>query len=58
MINKYTQVIIIEYYNIIDEEYINQLNSYKEYIKTRTNKEVKTYLYSIFSGKLEEINKN
>ncbi len=54
------EIKIIDYKlnNIIDEAYINQLNSYKEYIKTRTNKEVKTYLYSIFSGKLEEINKN
>ena len=33
--------------NIIDENYINQLNGYKKYIEKVTGKDVYTYLYSI-----------
>ena len=37
-----------------DENYLKQLNGYKEYIKSVTNKKVNIYLYSIMK---EEINK-
>ena len=33
--------------NIIDENYINQLNGYKKYIENKTKRHVNTYLYSI-----------
>lgn len=38
-----------------DKAYLKQLSGYKEYIKMLTNKEVKTYLYSILDEKLEEL---
>ena len=41
--------------NIDDENYIKQLNGYKEYIKNYKNKEVKLYLYSIIKEELKEI---
>lgn len=42
--------------NINDEEYLKQLNVYKEYILSKKNIPVKTYLYSIIEEKLYEIN--
>ena len=44
------------YKNINDEEYLKQLNVYKEYILSKKNIRVKTYLYSIIEEKLYEIN--
>lgn len=41
---------------ITDENYIKQLNGYKEYIEKISNKEVSTYLYSILDEKVLEIN--
>ena len=41
--------------NIDDSEYINQLNEYKTYIESKTNKKVETYLYSIINKELKEI---
>ena len=53
-----------DYINIIDyklkdlssDEYINQLNGYKDYISTKTNKPINIYLYSILEGTIKEIN--
>ena len=42
--------------NINYEEYLKQLNVYKEYILSKKNIPVKTYLYSIIEEKLYEIN--
>lgn len=42
--------------SITDENYIKQLNGYKEYIKKISNKEVSTYLYSILDEKVLQIN--
>ena len=42
--------------NINDDEYLKQLNVYKEYILSKKNIPVKTYLYSIIEEKLYEIN--
>ena len=41
--------------NIKDENYLKQLNGYKTYIETITNKEINIYLYSIISGNLEKL---
>ena len=39
--------------NTVDDAYLEQLRGYKKYINSLTNKEVKTYLYSIIDEKLE-----
>lgn len=51
------EIKIIDYKlkNIKDENYINQLNSYRKYISTIINKNIKIYLYSIIDGILEEL---
>ena len=51
------EIIIIDYKlkNTIDENYVKQLNGYKNYIKNKTNKEVKAYLYSIIDESLESV---
>ena len=41
--------------NIVDENYKNQLNGYKNYIESITNKKVNTYLYSILNEDIKEI---
>ncbi len=41
--------------NIKDENYLNQLNGYKKYIHTVSQKEIHIYLYSIISETLEEL---
>ncbi|MEE3342933.1 MAG: UvrD-helicase domain-containing protein [Bacilli bacterium] len=41
--------------NINDKEYINQLNGYKDYIKTKTDKKINLYLYSILDKEFYEI---
>ncbi len=41
--------------NIKDENYLKQLNGYKTYISTLSNKEINIYLYSIISGNLEKL---
>jgi ATP-dependent helicase/nuclease subunit A len=41
--------------NIKDENYLNQLNGYKEYISDLTKKETNIYLYSIIGETLEKL---
>ena len=41
--------------NVDSEAYINQLNGYKEYISSKTNKVVNIYLYSIIDETLKEL---
>ena len=41
--------------NVVDENYKNQLNGYKKYIESITNKKVNTYLYSILNEDIKEI---
>ena len=41
--------------NIEDNKYLEQLNGYKEYIKTISSKPIYTYLYSIIGEKIEEL---
>lgn len=37
--------------NVLDDNYIKQLNGYKDYIKTKTNKDINLYLYSLLEHK-------
>ncbi|XMB72339.1 UvrD-helicase domain-containing protein [Mycoplasmatota bacterium WC30] len=50
-------VYIIDYKlkNISDLAYYNQLKGYKDFISSKTNKPVKTYLYSILSEEIQEV---
>jgi len=41
--------------NIKDDNYLNQLNGYKDYINSISNKKVNIYLYSIINEELEEL---
>ena len=41
--------------NVKDENYLLQLNGYKNYINTISNKEVNIYLYSIIGETLEKL---
>ena len=41
--------------DVTDINYISQLNGYKEYISSITNKKVYTYLYSIIDNILTEV---
>lgn len=54
------EIKIIDYKlkNIDDEEYINQLKVYFNYIKSIKDKNIKVYLYSILDNKIKEINVN
>ena len=57
MIEHDNRIDIIDYKlnNIKDENYLKQLNGYKEYINSISNKEVNIYLYSIISETLEKL---
>ncbi len=51
----YIDIIDYKLNNIQDENYLNQLNGYKEYISNLTNKKVNIYLYSIMSEQLQKL---
>ena len=53
--NHYT---IVDYKlkNTQDDAYLKQVKGYKDYLKSITNKEIKTYLYSILDEELVPIN--
>ena len=57
MIEYEDSIKIIDYKlkNTDDEAYIKQLNSYKDYISTKTNKKIDIYLFSIIAGTLNKI---
>lgn len=57
MVNK-EDITIIDYKlnHIDDEHYIDQLHGYKDYLKTKTNKPIHTYLYSILNNEIKEVN--
>mgnify|MGYP002620614246 CR=1 FL=1 len=57
MIEYENHIDIIDYKlnNIQDENYLNQLNGYKEYIESITNKHTNIYLYSIIGEKIEKL---
>ena len=48
----YFDIIDYKLSNIDDENYINQLNGYKKYIESITNKKVNIYLYSILKNEI------
>ena len=52
----YIDIIDYKLKNIKDENYLKQLNGYKEYIKGKLNKDVNIYLYSILDESVEKIN--
>ena len=51
------EVWIVDYKlkNIDDKDYDNQLNGYREYIKTKTDKVVRSFLYSLLEEKYREV---
>ena len=57
MIEYQDRIDIIDYKlnNIKDENYLKQLNGYKNYIKTLTDKEINLYLYSIINENIEKL---
>jgi len=54
--NNHIDIIDYKLKSITDENYIKQLNGYKEYIEKISNKNVSTYLYSILDEKVLQIN--
>ena len=57
MIENDNEVIIVDYKlsNVLDEAYKKQLNGYRDYIKTKTNKNISIYLYSIIGEELTRL---
>ena len=51
----YIDIIDYKLKNIEDENYINQLKGYKEFIENKTNKKVNLYLYSIIDNRFTNI---
>ena len=58
MLEDEDSLIIIDYKlsDISNDDYLKQLMGYRDYIKTKTTKDVKVYLYSILTGEIKEIN--
>ena len=53
--DKYIDIIDYKLKQIDDENYINQLNGYRNYIKTKTDKNINIYLYSIMDNELKKL---
>ena len=51
----YINIIDYKLKEIDDTNYLKQLDGYRTYIKSITNKEVNIYLYSILNGELKKI---
>ena len=51
----YIDIVDYKLKNIEDENYINQLKGYKEFIEEKTNKKVNLYLYSIINNRFTNI---
>lgn len=60
MLEYENKFVIVDYKlkNITDSEYVKQLTGYTKYIKSKTNKQVQTYLYSLMNNELKEIDIN
>lgn len=56
-IEKEDELIIVDFKTsrIDDPAYVDQLRTYKEFMATRINKPIKTYLYSMMKNELKEI---
>lgn len=53
--NDHIDIIDYKLKNIEDDEYINQLHGYQQYIEKKTSKKTRCYLYSILDKKIKEI---
>lgn len=53
--NDHIDIVDYKLNNIKDDNYLKQLNGYKEYIESITNKEINIYLYSIIGETLEKL---
>ena len=53
--NDHIDIIDYKLNNLTDEAYIKQLNGYKKYIESISQKRVYTYLYSIISNEIKEV---
>ena len=53
--NDHIDIIDYKLKNIDDENYIKQLNGYRDYISIKSNKNINVYLYSIMDGIIKEI---
>jgi len=53
--NNHIDIIDYKLNDITDENYVKQLNGYKNYIETKTNKPVNIYLFSILSETVKKI---
>lgn len=51
----YINIIDYKLKNVLDREYVKQLNGYKNYIEKKTNKKVNIYLYSILDKMLKKL---
>ena len=51
----YIDIIDYKLSNVEDENYYNQLEGYKKYISTKTDKKINIYLYSILKGNLKKL---
>ena len=51
----YIDIIDYKLMNTASDEYINQLNGYKDYIEKNFNKKVNLYLYSIINNELKKL---
>ena len=51
----YINIIDYKLKNVLDCEYVKQLNGYKNYIEKKTNKKVNIYLYSILDKMLKKL---
>ena len=54
--NNYIDIIDYKMKNITDENYLKQLNGYKDYIESISRKKVDIYLYSILDNHLQKLN--
>ena len=54
--DKHIDIIDYKMKNITDDAYLKQLNGYKKYIESISEKQVNIYLYSILDEKLESLN--
>lgn len=54
--DEYIDIIDYKMKNITDDAYLKQLNGYKKYIESISEKQVNIYLYSILDEKLESLN--
>lgn len=55
LIYDYIDIVDYKLMNVLSEDYIKQLNGYKQYIENKFNKKTNIYLYSILNNELSKI---